>query len=211
MDATEATELINGLIQDADALRRDRNKSNAWKLKCETVIDRIFGADSKQLKALQSVNFDFRGVRMLGDTESVVEAFEAGVDRSKEVLRQMIWDIEHFGLPMASVADDPEPFAALERICNRFHAVARQLRHRHDNRGTLDVNDEYDVQDLLHALLCLHFDDIRREEWTPSYAGKSTRMDFLLKNEEFVIEVKKTRQRLDTRQIGEELIIDIAH
>jgi hypothetical protein len=51
------------------------------------------------------------------------------------------------------------------------HLVARQLRKRHRDRATLIIADEYDVQDLLHALLRLEFDDVRPEENTPSYAG----------------------------------------
>src|SRR5215472_13480956 len=101
----------------------------------------------------------------------------------------------------------PDSSEALRNLLLRFHAVVIQLRQRHDGRPTLDVNDEYDVQDLLHALLCLHFDDIRPEEWTPSYAGKSSRVDFLLKREEVVVEIKKTRQGLTERQIGDELIV----
>lgn len=34
-------------------------------------------------------------------------------------------------------------------------------------------------------------------------------MDFLLKQEKFVIEVKKTRKGLGARELGEQLIIDI--
>ena len=45
---------------------------------------------------------------------------------------------------------------------------------RHGGRNTLDVRDEYDVQDLLHALLKMFFKDVRSEEWTPSYAGASS-------------------------------------
>lgn len=56
----------------------------------------------------------------------------------------------------------------LERLCSRFHLVAMQLRSRHSHRETLQVVDEYDVQDLLHALLTLEHDDVRPEEWTPS-------------------------------------------
>lgn len=97
----------------------------------------------------------------------------------------------------------------LERIFQKFHRVARQLRNRHNGRPTLDVNDEYDVQDLLHALLKMYFDDVRPEEWTPSYAGKSARMDFLLKNEEIIIEVKRTRESLGDKELGDQLIIDI--
>jgi DpnII restriction endonuclease len=81
----------------------------------------------------------------------------------------------------------------IERLLRRFYRVARQLRARHGERQTLEVNDEYDVQDLLAALLHLRFDDIRAEEWVPSYAGKASRMDFLLKSEQVVIETKMTR------------------
>ncbi|HEY7402401.1 MAG TPA: hypothetical protein VIB39_02685 [Candidatus Angelobacter sp.] len=45
---------------------------------------------------------------------------------------------------------------AIELLCDRFHAVAKQLRKRHDNRSTLGVNDECDVQDF-HALLRIFF------------------------------------------------------
>ena len=97
----------------------------------------------------------------------------------------------------------------LERLCSRFHLVARQLRQRHGNRETLQVQDEYDVRDLLHALLTVEFDDIRPEEWTPSYAGGSSRTDFLLKLEQIVVEAKKTRSGLGARELGEQLMVDI--
>lgn len=96
-------------------------------------------------------------------------------------------------------------------IFENFHSFCRQLRNRHDSRPEFEVNDEYDVQDLLHAILKLHFKDVREEEYTPSYAGSSSRVDFLLKNEQVVIEVKKTRQGLADKHIGEQLILDVAH
>lgn len=98
----------------------------------------------------------------------------------------------------------------VEHICRRFPQVARQLQSRHADRGTISIDDEYDVQDLLHALLRLDFDDVRDEEWTPSYAGGSARLDFLLKAEKIVIEVKKTRRGLASREVGDELLVDIA-
>lgn len=98
----------------------------------------------------------------------------------------------------------------LMRIINRFHLVTKQLRNRYDSRETLDINDEYDVQDLFHSLLYMYFNDVRAEEWTPSYAGKCARQDFLLKNEKIVIEIKKTRKGLSAKELGDQLIIDIA-
>ena len=102
-----------------------------------------------------------------------------------------------------------KPIEALQRVFSKFHSIVRELRRRHNNRDTLDVDDEYDVQDLLNALLVLYFDDIRLEEWTPSYAGKSARMDFLLKKEKIVVETKMTRKGLTDKEIGDQLIVDI--
>jgi hypothetical protein len=101
------------------------------------------------------------------------------------------------------------PTQRLDRILQRFHSVARQVRSRYNSRETLSIKDEYDVQDLLHALLRIHFDDIRPEEWTPSYAGKSGRMDFLLKPEKIVVEAKMTRKGLADKDVGDQLIVDI--
>lgn len=102
------------------------------------------------------------------------------------------------------------PVKAVLCICDRFHEVARQLTHRRENRATLEISDEYDVQDLLHGLLRIHFDDIRPEEWTPSYGGGASRMDFLLKEHKIVVEAKMTRKGLAAKEVSEQLIIDAA-
>jgi len=107
-------------------------------------------------------------------------------------------------------SEEKKRFDGIEIIANRFHVVVMQLRQRHKNRNTLDVNDEYDVQNLFHSLLCMYFNDIRSEEWVPSYAGSASRSDFLLPEINTVIEIKKTRQSMTTKELGEQLIIDIA-
>lgn len=108
-----------------------------------------------------------------------------------------------------SEINDITPDQALNTIFVNFHKMARQLRQRHNGRTTIDIKDEYDVQDFLHPLLHMFFSDIRPEEWTPSYAGGSSRMDFLLKEQQTVIEVKMTRTSLKDKEIGDQLIIDI--
>jgi hypothetical protein len=117
--------------------------------------------------------------------------------------------------PQESTPKNPqaEAFEKIELIASRFHIVARQLlQRRHDHnilRSTLEINDEYDVQDLFHALLRLFFDDVRDEEWTPSYAGGASRIDFLLKQEQVLVETKMTRPGLTkAKEISDQLIID---
>jgi hypothetical protein len=60
----------------------------------------------------------------------------------------------------ARQAATEKPIELVKLICRRFHLVARQLTHRRQNRETLAITDEYDVQDLLHALLHINFEDI---------------------------------------------------
>ncbi len=107
--------------------------------------------------------------------------------------------------------DQPEGVAAAKRICNRFGEVARQLRSSHRGSAHLLLGDEYDTQYLLHALLKLDFDDVRPEERTPSYAGSSTSVDFLIPDGKVVIEVKFARDSKDTKRIGNEILEDIPH
>lgn len=93
-------------------------------------------------------------------------------------------------------------------LCRRFHSVARQLRLRGEYRATVTVEDELDVQDLLHALLRIQFDDIGTEEWTPSYAEGASRTTFLLNDNRLAVLVKKTRNGLTVKDLTEQLRID---
>lgn len=103
---------------------------------------------------------------------------------------------------------DSEAEDIIDQICNRFSKFVYHLNKRYNNRDGIEIEDEYDVQDALNALLKVHFDDVRAEEGTPSHAGASSRIDFLLKNEKIGIEVKMTRKGLDEGELGEELTTD---
>jgi hypothetical protein len=104
-----------------------------------------------------------------------------------------------------------DPVDALRKVCLRFHAVARQLRLRKDYRTTLEVEDDYDLQDLLCALLKLEFDEVGADEWTPPYAGGSTRTSLLLNRDRLALVVKKTRSGLTTKELAEQVAADTAH
>ena len=112
---------------------------------------------------------------LLGDSHVYVENFKAQIKQGHRgtveagigILRATKED-----LAAGDLDNTPEqsPLLLIEQICSRFHLVVRQLRSRHGGRSTLDAQDEYDVQDLMHSLLHLHFDDVRPEEYTPSFA-----------------------------------------
>jgi hypothetical protein len=108
--------------------------------------------------------------------------------------------------------EEPKDISALQILENlfaRFHKVAQSLRQRYNNRNTIIIDDEYDVQDLLRSLLKINFHDVREEDYSPSSAGSNSRVDFALKDEKIVIETKYTSATLKDKEIGAQLLIDI--
>ena len=99
----------------------------------------------------------------------------------------------------------------LARLVRGLPRAMYPLIKRRKGAIPLTFRSEYDLQDLLHALLRPWIADIRPEEFTPSYAGSSTRMDFLLPAHELVLELKLARDHAHARQISKELIVDIEH
>jgi hypothetical protein len=87
--------------------------------------------------------------------------------------------------------------------------VVDELGFRYKNREPFTITDEYDVQDLVRALLRTVSDDVRHEDPVPSVANKSTRLDFILKAEGIIVETKMTRPGLDGKKVAEELAEDI--
>jgi REase_DpnII-MboI len=138
--------------------------------------------------------------------EQIKQRYQGTVSAGLGILKATKEDLAAGNLDKPS---EQSPLLLIEQICSRFHLIARQLRSRHGGRPTLDVQDEYDVQDLVHSLLCLHFIDVRPEEYAPSYAGKASRMDFLLKQESIVLELKMTRSGLGAKELSTQLIEDI--
>ena len=98
----------------------------------------------------------------------------------------------------------------VQRICERFHRVADFLERLYRGKQLYPVKKEHDLQCLFAALLSLEFDDVRPEERTPSHAGGSARMDFLIRPYGVVVEAKMTRKGLGDKRVGDQLILDVA-
>jgi hypothetical protein len=139
-----------------------------------------------------------------------------GLDMLKSAVSAALEEIGWTGaqeVPKKKTPDKPEGNVTasqrVRHILDRFHAITCELRRRHEDRDTILIADEYDVQDVLRVLLRSQFDDVRPEEPTPSKAGGSARMDFMLKNECIVVECKLASPKLRDKKIGEELAADI--
>jgi len=136
----------------------------------------------------------------LADAGLILYASQTVIERTIQSRVQETWQ---------TPVNTEDATALVSRICDRFPIIATALCQRHDERVTITMTDEYDVQDLLGALLKLHFTDVRPEEWTPSYAGNASRIDFILKPEHVAVEAKMTRNNLGQKEIVNQLAVDI--
>lgn len=198
---------LEQLVKEGERVKADRY-SDAWDI---TRIDPgAFDAWRNKILAYLA-QYDFIPTEFIVSIKKTTNSYPVDVEDVQQQLVALTEFIANDYLEeQLSVLRVPHNMETnIESIFNRFHRIARQLRTRHENRTTLNISDEYDVQDLLHALLLLFYDDVRSEEWTPSYAGGCGRMDFLLKDIQAVIEVKKTRESMSAKDLGEQLIVDI--
>lgn len=114
----------------------------------------------------------------------------------------------HGGSRLSFAGEMLDAVQVVTTLGQRALDVSRQLRQRHGQRPTLIVEDEYDWQDLLHALLRVFFDDIRPEDHVSASSGASSRIDFVLPEHRIAIELKHTRPSMTAKTLGEELIVD---
>jgi hypothetical protein len=203
---TSPKERIEQLIEKAEAVLRTHRPNPPGVIGFPTLDEGPFTEWRTQTLAFLTRQLGSGHTYVSNFERQVKRGFPSSVQEGIGILRAVREDIEELQTEVTPMA---APLVVLEQLCERFHLVARQLRSRREGRATLSVHDEYDAQDLLHALLFLHFEDVRAEEWSPSYAGKSSRLDFLLKREQIVVEVKKTRESLGARELGTQLIEDI--
>ncbi|SFW32636.1 hypothetical protein [Ruminococcus flavefaciens] len=204
-------EKLKEIIDEIDVLIEHNVKGSTpefkvWHDKAKRFVYHHFGSDSPEYDNFSKIRFTL-GVSTIGTPDySYIEKCKRDLITAKGIFQNYLSELLEDGSDKSDVSDTEKD---LERIFARFRKVAVQLARRYDGRETLRITDEYDVQDLLHSLLSLYYDDIRPEEWTPSYAGSSVRIDFVIPEIKTVIEVKKTRDSMTDKKLSEELIIDI--
>jgi hypothetical protein len=124
------------------------------------------------------------------------------MDAAEETLRQCGIDDPTSAPVLLDILDATVP---------RLSQVIPALSVRRENRPSLEVKDEYDLQDLAFAMLKLFVDDVRKEESMPSFAGAvRPRVDVFLAEHRAFVEFKMTRTGLKDKQLTEELVQDCA-
>lgn len=208
-DAIERLEMLKDRANALPNLPVGNQEFKKWHRDTEITIANIFGEGTRHTADFTNINYSLTIFSLDTPDSFFHEAYCIGIRNAITVLESFIDEIkEYWDEDSPQKHQESSAIDKVELLIRRFHKVARQIRSRYRERNTLEIEDEYDVQDLLHSLLRIYFDDIRAEEYTPSYAGSASRVDFLLKEEKIIIEIKKTRQGLSAKEVGEQLMID---
>ena len=211
-------DLVNREVSNQPALSKLKDDYDLWNNYNAELVKRAFNKQNNECYREYSAHGTVWVTGMFGGRvtfEQLVNQEKQDItdriNRLKKIQNKLPLIAEVSNLPKSGTIIDKTKTALenLTKIFDRFHKVAQSLRHRHNDRETLIIKDEYDVQDLLRSLLQLNFSDVREEDYSPSYAGGNSRIDFVLKEEQIVIETKMTNESLKDKEIGNQLSIDI--
>lgn len=123
-----------------------------------------------------------------------------GTDRTNELLFSGIEESTH--VPDVDL---------VERLCKRLPQAARILATRsRKGKAGYEITDEYDVQDLLHALMRGYLKYSVQEDPLPKVAGaKSGRVDISVDDLGILIEIKYVHGPEDQKRLLEEYSQDL--
>lgn len=155
-------------------------------------------------KAIRFVEIEFPGDN---DADRFCRIAENAHGNGKDRFDALIGILKAFDLlPSRPQGIDIKDLIIL--MCENFNRFDVDIKRRHGGRCSVEINDEYDLQDCLRAILKLFIRDVRPEEYVPSYAGANSRVDFFLPEYALIIETKMTRSDLKDKDVGEQLTID---
>lgn len=162
------------------------------------LLEAAWQPTNEDLIALESVIAEGRRAALMNAGARVLTPFDAAM-----YIDAMTWS------PPASLARR----TALEYvlgIIDTFPTCADILAKRARGHTPFVISDEYDVQDLFHALARPAVPDLIPEDTTPKLAGKWSRLDFTSKAARLGIEVKHVKSVSHAATVREELLVDEA-
>ena len=189
--AARAYARLADALRGTDALRSDDLNVAFWL--AGALLDSSWAPSDEQLRTIQ-------------DAQSILRAYVATALARADILSAVdaAFAFEAFA---SSPVDSFSRRSALEQglaVADAFPASAGVLASRQRGRAAFAITDEYDVQDLFHALLLPAIGDVVPEDPAPKVAGRSSRLDFVSKKARLGFELKHLKSRTDRDRVREE-------
>ncbi len=98
---------------------------------------------------------------------------------------------------------------ATKHILSNFQYSVKGITERRKGKTKFEINDEYDVQDIVYLMLKGIFHDLQVENPFMKRAGKSSKIDLISTKEKIAIETKMMLDKYTSKEIIKQLKIDI--
>lgn len=103
-----------------------------------------------------------------------------------------------------------DQLAILYKAIEKFTSASKSLTERRKGKPTIPIDDEYDMQDILHVILKPHFPSIKIEEVVSGKdSGRFLKIDFVLSKIKVAIECKCIRDKTHAKNLSKEINDDI--
>lgn len=121
----------------------------------------------------------------------IQEDYRDGLKRTltelDSVVEQLQLKLQHAGVTKMTTSAEIQ---LVLQLCGRLNHSAKVLNRRRANKQPFEIKDEYDVQDLLQAVLRAYFKYSVSEDPISKLAGASSRADFAIQELGVIIEAK---------------------
>ena len=204
-------------------------EKHAWAIDVDGCMADAFGRNSPQYQdVIETIDRSSRPATVIhlgltgydeqfdhpfGGQPPVQDDYGQRLSNQLRAIEQYLKQLETKAADEASLAPpkhaEPGAVEKVLHLIKRFSRAVNHLKERRAQRPPLIIEDEYDAQYLLRALLDVYFDDVRPEDAVPSNAGQNSKIDFVLLEEKIAVEVKMARPSLRDSEIGSELSADI--
>ena len=147
--------------------------------------------------SLEAVEAAWCGYMDYHDDMKITPVKPINIDNPRELLMDYGKDYTNQLLPWEPARTKAVALNMVLSICKRLPESARILFHREQEEKPFKgrkipykIEDEYDVQDLLYAILKCYFKSVKKEDPIPKNAGLSGRLDLGIEELGVVIELK---------------------
>lgn len=84
----------------------------------------------------------------------------------------------------------------VREILNNFsNAIQKIIKNRRKDHPNFEIEDEYDVQDILYVIVKSVFPNLRDEDAIAKVGAKTTKIDLIIREERILVEVKMIKKK----------------
>jgi hypothetical protein len=173
---------------------------------CKSVYGAVWNLYSKLSKEKSYLGYPVTEEEWTPDQMHRYTAFENGIIAWHRILGySFLWPAE-LEIPSGGALD---VINIIRNMLLDFHIAQKRLGDRRKGKENFEIQDEYDMQDLLYFAIRTCFPGVELEDPVPKVAGSSSRVDLVLKGMGIIIEIKYVSEAAKVRGIVDDLKSDI--